>query len=282
LDKSTSGEGGTSKKSKKAQEAAAANNQVAPMLQAEIKAELSSAQEAAAEANGKADQAARNMFQLYANLLSVDAKFTWNKIVHKQTTTDTYTDLQGCTKKGPRGLSCKLFDNCTMFPILSVFPNNAAEQELYYITNVLKKPQHMSICQFMQYVEHLNSYISQLPCWYYSWQDQFNLHEKGLNPMDMHSLLQHLEAIERICTQERSNAQSSEKASTENEEGNKQPGMGSIYKIPKKACSKKHCNLCKKHGGTYTMHNTQDCCRYKKNGNEKSDFQAVTAAPHKI
>jgi hypothetical protein len=44
LDESTSGEVGTSKKSKKAQEAAAANNQVAPALEAEIEAKLSSAQ----------------------------------------------------------------------------------------------------------------------------------------------------------------------------------------------------------------------------------------------
>ena len=151
------------------QEAAAANDQVAPVLQAEIKDELSSAQEAAAEAKGKADQAANDMFQLYANLLSVDAKFAWNKIVHKQTATDTYTDLQGCTKKGPRGLTCKSFDDCIMFHLLTVFPNNAAEQEQYYITNVLKKPQCVSIHQFaVQHVEQLNSYISQLLCWYYS------------------------------------------------------------------------------------------------------------------
>jgi hypothetical protein len=56
LDESTGGEVGTSKKSKKAQEAAAANDQVAPALQAEIKAEISSAQEAAIETKSNADQ----------------------------------------------------------------------------------------------------------------------------------------------------------------------------------------------------------------------------------
>ena len=120
LDESTGREVGTSKKSKKAQEAAAANDQVAPALQAKIKAVLCSAQEAAAEAKGKADQAASDMFKLYANLLSVDAKFAWNKIVHEQTATDTYTDLQGCTKKGPRGFSCKFFNDCMMFHLLTV------------------------------------------------------------------------------------------------------------------------------------------------------------------
>ncbi len=89
LDESTGREVGTSKKSKKAQEAAAANDQVAPALQAELEAELSSAQDAAAEAKGKADQTASDMFQLYANLCSVDAKFAWKKIVHEQAMTNT-------------------------------------------------------------------------------------------------------------------------------------------------------------------------------------------------
>ncbi len=37
------------------------------------------------------------MFQLYANLLSIDAKYAWNKIVHKQTQSNPYTDLLGAT-----------------------------------------------------------------------------------------------------------------------------------------------------------------------------------------
>ncbi len=108
-----------------------------------------------------------------------------------------------------------------------------------------------------------------------TWQDQFNLHEKGLNPMDMYLLLQRLEAIECVCTQERSNAQSTEKASTKNEKGSKRPGTEYTYKIPKKARTEKHCDLCKKHGGAYTAHNTQDYCRYEKSGNEKSNFRAT-------
>jgi hypothetical protein len=65
-------------------------------------------------------------------------------------------------------MSRKSFEDCVMFHHLTVFPNNVAEQERYYITNVLKQPQRVSIRQFVQRVEQLNSYISQLPCWYYS------------------------------------------------------------------------------------------------------------------
>ncbi len=101
------------------------NDQVAPALRAQIEAELSSAQ-AATEAKNRAEAAANDMFQLYTNLLSIDAKYAWNKIVHEQTASDPYTDLQGCTKKGPRGLLRKSFDDCVMFHLLTVFPNNAA------------------------------------------------------------------------------------------------------------------------------------------------------------
>ncbi len=74
LDKFAVGEAGTSKQFKKTQEAAAANDQVAPALQAKIEADFSSAQEAAAKAKNRAEVAANNMFQLYANLLSINAK----------------------------------------------------------------------------------------------------------------------------------------------------------------------------------------------------------------
>jgi hypothetical protein len=131
-------------------------------------AELKQAVEAAEEATSKRDKAAEDMFQLYANLLSVNARYAWNKIVQEQTNANPYTDLQGLTKKGPRGLLRKSFEDCVMFHLLTVFPNSAAEQERYYIMNVLKKLQRVSICQFVQHVEQLNSYILQLPCWYYS------------------------------------------------------------------------------------------------------------------
>jgi hypothetical protein len=55
-----------------------------------------------------------------------------------------------------------------MFHVLAVFPNNEAEQEKYYLSNVLKKPQRVGVCQFVQRIEQLNAYVAQLPCWYYS------------------------------------------------------------------------------------------------------------------
>ncbi len=119
-------------------------------------------------AKNKKEAAATKMFQFYANLLSLNAKYVWNKIVREQTEADPYNDLKGVSRKGPRGLSCESFDKCVMFHLLTVFPNNAAEQEKYYLSNMLKKPQRVGIHQFVQYIEQLNAYIAQLPCWYYS------------------------------------------------------------------------------------------------------------------
>jgi hypothetical protein len=78
-----------------------------------------------------------NMFQLYSNLQSVNAKYVWNKIVHEQSASDPYKDLQGCSKKGPRGLLHQSFNDCVMFHLLTIFPSNTAEQERYYIMNML-------------------------------------------------------------------------------------------------------------------------------------------------
>jgi hypothetical protein len=134
-----------------------------------------------------------------------------------------YVNLQGVSLEGPRGMSCKLFNNCVMFHLVTAFPINAAEQEKYYISNVLKKPQRINVHQFVCRVEQLNAYIAQMPCFFYSpnantrtkpenvpfnkaelgahvlrmcpiqWQDQYNLNTKGMTPMDMRSLLISLE-----------------------------------------------------------------------------------------
>jgi hypothetical protein len=116
----------------------------------------------------KRKAAATKMLQFYANLLSSDAKYVWNKIVKEQTEADPFKDLQGVYRKVPRGLLQDSIDNCVMIHLLAVFPNSAAEQEKYYLSNMLKKPQWVGVCQVVQRVEQLNAYTAQLPCWYYS------------------------------------------------------------------------------------------------------------------
>jgi hypothetical protein len=114
-------------------------------MKAGFQADLEKAKKAVEDAKGAMTAAANEMFAFYLNLLSPKCKYLWNKIVSKQTEGDLFVNLQGVSLEGPRGISCKLFSNCVMFCLLTVFPINGAEQEKYYITNVLKKPQRINV-----------------------------------------------------------------------------------------------------------------------------------------
>ncbi len=133
----------------------------APEANDEMKAgfleDLEKAKQAQRIAKGMMTIATNKMFAFYSNLLSLESKYAWNKIVGKQTECDPYVNLQGDSLEGPRGMSCKSFNNCMMFHLLTAFPINTAEQEKYYITNVLKKPQRINVCQVVRRVEQLNA-----------------------------------------------------------------------------------------------------------------------------
>ncbi len=101
---------------------------------------------------------------------------------------------------------------------------------------------------------------------------QYNLNKKGMTLMDMRSLLKSLEAIKRICTHKKANLESSKKAFHNGKKRRKHPGTKSMARVLKKVCFEKHWDLCKKHGGAYTMHNTRDCHRFEKDRKEKSNF----------
>jgi hypothetical protein len=267
--------------------------------------DLEKAKQAQRTAKGAMTVAASKMFTFYLNLLSPESKYAWNKIISKQMESDLYVNLQGDSLEGPRGMNCKSFNNCVMFHLLTAFPINAAEQEKYYISNVLKKPQRINVRQFVWRVEQLNAYIAQMPSFYYSphanastklesipfteaelgahvlrmcplqWQDHYNMNKKGMTPMDMHSLLMSLEAIERVCTYEKGkldNFEKSDKSSNKGKKRKKCPGTDSMVQVPKKVQFEKHCKLCKKHGGAHTTHITCDCRRFEKDGKEKSSF----------
>jgi hypothetical protein len=131
---------------KDAKEASELNNN---SMKAGVLDDLEKAEQAQSTAKGAVSAAASKMLLFYLNLLSPESKYSWNKIIGKQTESDPYVNLQGDSLEGPRGMSCKLFNDCVMFHLLTAFPINAAVQEKYYISNVLKKPQHINARQFV-------------------------------------------------------------------------------------------------------------------------------------
>jgi hypothetical protein len=290
---------------REAEEASEVNNN---SMKASFLDDLEKAKQAQSTAKGAMTAAASKMFLFYSNLLSPESKYLWNKIVGKQMESDPYVNLQGDSLEGPRGMSRKLFNDCMMFHLLTAFPINAAEQETYYISNVLKKPQRINVRQFVWRVQQLNAYIAQMPCFYYSpnanastkpenipfteaelgahmlpmcpllWQDQYNMNKKGMTPIDMRSLLTLLEMIEGVCTYgwgKLDTFEKSDKSSNKGKKGKKCPGTNSTARVSKKVRFEKHCNLCKKHGGGHTTHNTSECRRFEKDGKEKSSFRAA-------
>jgi hypothetical protein len=111
---------------RKAKEASKVNKD---SMKAGFLEDLEKAKQAQSTAKGMMTAAASKMFTFYLNLLSPESKYSWNKIVGKQTESDRYVNLQGDSLEGPRGMSCKSFNNCVMVHLLTAFPINAAEQE---------------------------------------------------------------------------------------------------------------------------------------------------------
>ncbi len=149
-------------------------------MRAAFQVDLEKAKKATKNAKGGLTTAASHIFAFYINLLAIEAKYAWNKIIKKQMEGNPYVDLQGVSQPGPRGMSSKSFDNCGLFHLLTVFPINAADLEKYYITNVFKKPQRANVHQFVWQVEQLNTYIMQMACFYYSCSTSVNTKPKNV------------------------------------------------------------------------------------------------------
>jgi hypothetical protein len=132
-------------------------------MKAVFQADLEKTKKAIEDTQDAMTAAASEMFRLYLNLLSPKSKYLWNKIVSKQTKSNPFGNLQGVSLEGPRAMSLESVDNCVMFHLLTAFPVNVAEQEKYFITNVLRKPQCFNVRQFVHHVEQLNAYVAQMP-----------------------------------------------------------------------------------------------------------------------
>jgi hypothetical protein len=114
-----------------------APNVTEDLMKAGFQVDLEKAKQAQETAQGAMTAAVNLMFRFYLNLLSPESKYTQNKIIIEQMEGNPYVNQQGVSLEGPRGMSHKLFKDCIVFHLLTVFPINAAEQDKYYISNVL-------------------------------------------------------------------------------------------------------------------------------------------------
>ncbi len=72
-------------------------------------------------------------YQFYANVLSEDARYQWDKIVASQVDIAPWTNVRGKEHPTARVKSYLSFMDCVMLHLQTVFAEDAVEQEWYYI-----------------------------------------------------------------------------------------------------------------------------------------------------
>jgi hypothetical protein len=232
----------------------------------------------------------------------------WEKIVKQKVNVSDWTDLRGCKHKKKHSKTYLHFFRCTVFHLQTVFDEDAAERQQIYISSHLKKPQRVMVHTFFTCVEQLNSYIKYLPSIYNSpkategtqlavpyteaqlavqllcmcpmhWQNQYDLNQNTI-PQDIRLLLTVLENIEKLSTSStvpknpssRTNGGNVKSNGNLEKGGKRKNGNPSADKSPKIACIEKHCNLCQKHGGASSTHNTSKCTKHEKDGTLKAKW----------
>jgi hypothetical protein len=133
---------------------------------------------------------ANQIFQLYANFLSEEARQPWNKILAEQIDCSPWKDLRGNVHNTPRSKTWDSFTECVTFHLLTVFCNDAAEAQRYYISNGLKKPNRVPIRKLVQCVQQLNDYLELLPCLFQS--NRATPATKKVGPIDHANLAGHI------------------------------------------------------------------------------------------
>ncbi len=71
--------------------------------------------------------------------------------------------MNGVSHKGIRFRSWSTFLDCIELHKLTIFPVDAAEKQHYYMMQTVKKPQQVTVHQYMAWMGVLNDYLAHLP-----------------------------------------------------------------------------------------------------------------------
>jgi hypothetical protein len=226
--------------------------------------------------------------------------------------------VNGKSNKGICMKSWILFVDCIRLHKLTIFPADAAEKQRYYMQQTIKKPQQVTVHQFVSCMGVLNDYLAYLPMVFdssmavagtkkmnvpfdeadlarivlnsvpSSWVNQYNMMHAML-PKNPRALLNDLEAIKQVMDEkhnatlkskakEASAASRAAKGSSKKRSTSESPGE---LQVPKKGKPSKLCQHCKAKGGLYLTHNTNECHRNDGMGNPISLFQTKPAKAKK-
>jgi hypothetical protein len=104
-------------------------------------------------------QKAYKMFQCY---VVGKARMQWDRIVNEMHTKNPWIGVNGKSNKGICMKSWISFMDCIELHKLTIFPAEAAEKQRYYMQQMIKKPQRVTVRQFMSRMGVLNDYLAYL------------------------------------------------------------------------------------------------------------------------
>ncbi len=246
---------------------------------------------------------AQKAYELFHCFVVGGAQMQRDKIVHEMHSKDLWIGVNDSSQRGLCVRSWLSFQDCIELHKLTVFPADTAEKQHFYMQQTIKKPQRVTVCQYMACMGLLYDYLAYLPTVYnssmavegtkknnvpfeadlarillnlapVSWMNQYNMMHLTL-PKSPRALLPDLEAIEHVMDEkhqaslkakakEASAASATAKGSSKKRSASGNPGD---LQVPKKAKTAKLCQHCKNKSGPHLTHNTKECCRYNKDGN---------------
>jgi len=132
------------------------------------KLELEGTEKLVSEAKVEFLKAVQKPFDLVRQLLIGVARTQWDKIVIEMCDHNTWVGVNGTTHDGPRLRTWKSLTDCIDLHKLTVLPADDAEKQRFYVQQVVRKPQRITIWQYMSRMGVLNDYITHLPSIFYS------------------------------------------------------------------------------------------------------------------
>jgi hypothetical protein len=106
---------------------------------------------------------AQKAYKLFRCFVLGEAQMQLDRIVNDMHTKNPWIGVNGKSNKGICMKSWISFMDCIKLHKLSVFPADAAEKQRYYMQQMIKKPQQVTVHQFMSRMGVLNDYLAYLP-----------------------------------------------------------------------------------------------------------------------
>ncbi len=92
---------------------------------------------------------AQKAYELFRCFMVSKARMQWDRIMNEMHTKNPWIGMNGKSNKGIRVRSWILFMECIEFYKLTIFPADAAEKQHYYMQQTIKKPQWVTVHQFV-------------------------------------------------------------------------------------------------------------------------------------